>query len=121
MDSRAQRPADLEMEQAPMKRRDFVAALAATLTSLRTGEAAERNISWALSLGLWNILAPARFTEVLEVMKDTGFTGIRMTSFPGCLESYNLTIPVLHRELERRGLRIATISFGGPADDRTKH
>ena len=103
-------------------RREFVTGLAATLAAVRSpAEAAGKNISWALSLGLWNQLAPVPFTEILDVMKDTGFTGIRMTSFPDCLKSYNLTVPGLQKDLEKRGLRIATISFGGPADDRTKH
>ncbi|HZS51315.1 MAG TPA: TIM barrel protein [Bryobacterales bacterium] len=105
-----------------MNRREFAASLAAALIAIRSGsEAAEKNISWALSLALWGHLAPVPFTEILDIMKDTGFTGIRMTSFPGCLKQYNLTIPSLQRELDKRGLRIATISFGGPADDRTKH
>ncbi len=105
-----------------MNRREFTAALAGALTAFRSqADGAEKNISWALSLGLWNHLAPVPFAEILDVMKDTGFTGIRMTSFPGCLKQYNLTVPVLQKELDRRGLRIATISFGGPADDRSKH
>ncbi|MBI3665162.1 MAG: TIM barrel protein [Acidobacteria bacterium] len=99
-------------------RREFLATLAGTLAAFRSpADGAGKNISWALSLGLWGSLAPAPFTEILDVMKDTGFSGIRMTSFPGCLRQYNLTLPVLHKELDRRGLRIATISFGGPADD----
>ncbi len=105
-----------------MNRREFVSALAGTLAAFRSQtDAADKNISWALSLGLWNYLTPVPFTEILDIMKDTGFTGIRMTSFPGCLKQYNLTVPMLQKELDSRGLRIATISFGGPADDRTKH
>ena len=105
-----------------MQRREFLATLAGTLAAFRApAEGAGKNISWALSLGLWGSLAPAPFTEILDVMKDTGFTGIRMTGFPACLRQYNLTVSLLQKELERRGLRIATISFGGPADDRSKH
>ena len=103
-------------------RREFLAGLAGALAAFRSpADGAEKNISWALSLGLWGHLVPAPFTEILDVMKDTGFTGIRMTSFPGCLTQYNLTVPLLQKELDKRGLRIATISYGGPADDRSKH
>ena len=105
-----------------MRRREFLSALAGTLGAFRRpADGAGKNISWALSLGLWNHLVPVAFTDILDVMKDTGFTGIRMTGFPGCLTQYNLTVPTLQKELDRRGLRIATISFGGPADDRSKH
>jgi len=105
-----------------MQRRQFLNWLAASLAAFRSpADGAGKNISWALSLGLWGHLAPAPFTEILDVMSDTGFTGIRMTSFPGCLANYNLTVPLLQKELDKRGLRIATISFGGPADDRTRH
>jgi len=105
-----------------IERREFLTGLAAALAAFRApADGAEKNISWALSLGLWGHLAPVPFTEILEVMKDTGFTGIRMTSFPGCLKQYNLTVPVLQKELDKRGLRVATISFGGPADDPSRH
>lgn len=110
------------METNIMNRREFVTGLAATLTAVRSqAVAADKNLSWAVSLGLWNQLAPVPFTEILDVMKDTGFTGIRMTSFPDCLKRYDLTVQTAQKELDKRGLRIATISFGGPADDRTKH
>lgn len=103
-------------------RREFLGRLAASLAAFRSrAGGAERNLSWAVSLGLWNHLAPASFGEILDVVKDTGFNGLRLTSFPGCLKQYNLTVPVLQKELGRRGLRVATISFGGPADDRSRH
>ena len=31
------------------------------------------------------------FTDILDVMKDTGFIGIRMTQFPQILKTYNIT------------------------------
>ena len=105
-----------------MQRREFLSGLAGALAAFRSpADGAGKNISWALSLGLWNHLAPVPFTEILDVMKDTGFTGLRMTSFPGCLKQHNLTVASLQKELDRRGLRIATISFGGPADDPAQH
>ncbi|HYM12852.1 MAG TPA: TIM barrel protein [Bryobacterales bacterium] len=105
-----------------MNRREFTTGLAATLAAFRApADGAGKNISWALSLGLWGHLAPVPFTEILDIMKDTGFTGIRMTGFPGCLQQYDLTVPMAQKELDKRGLRIATISFGGPADAPAKH
>jgi sugar phosphate isomerase/epimerase len=107
-----------------MNRRHFLNTLAGTLAGLTAHPAAgakRKNIEWAFSLGLWGHLAPAPFTEVLDVMKETGFRGLRMTGFPGCLEKYDLTIPVVQKELEKRDLRIATISYGGPAWDETQH
>lgn len=78
---------------------------------------ANLNVKWALSLGLWNHLAPCPFTDILDVMKDTGFVGIRLTSFGSFLKHYNLTVAQLHREISRRNLEVATISWGGPLDD----
>ena len=76
---------------------------------------ANKNVKWALSANLWNHFKPVAFTDILDVMRDTGFTGIRMTQFPGILEAYGLTTSQLEAELSKRNLRIATISFGGPA------
>src|SRR5205823_2123702 len=56
-----------------MNRREFVAALAASLQLKATQLPANKNVKWALSLGLWNHFRPTPFTEVLDVMKDTGF------------------------------------------------
>jgi sugar phosphate isomerase/epimerase len=61
------------------------------------------------------------FTEILDVVKDTGFTGIRLNSFPGALTKYNITVADLERELNKRNLRLVTVSFGGQADDPAKH
>ena len=107
-----------------MRRRRFLGTLAGTLAGFAASSASAaggKNIQWAFSLGLWGHLEKVPFTEVLAVMKDTGFTGLRMTSFPRCLETYDLTISKLQKELEKRDLRIATISYGGPAWDKTQH
>ncbi len=107
-----------------MKRREFVNALAGTLAGLTAGNAMAakgKNIEWAFSLGLWGHLKKVPFTEVLDVMKDTGFRGLRLTGFPGVLKTYDLSISFVQKELEKRHLRIATISYGGPAWDETQH
>ena len=100
-----------------MKRRAFLGSLAASLASAATQLPANRNVKWALSLGLWVHFRKTPFTDVLDVMKDTGFIGIRLTGFPGCLKTYDITAQQMEREVSKRGLHVATISFGGPAHD----
>jgi inosose dehydratase len=103
-----------------MNRRAFLAhlsLLSAALADAATRLPANRNVKWALSLGLWLHLPPCPFTEILDVMKETGFLGIRITGFDGFLQHYDLTVGQLHRELSRRGLEVATISWSGPLHD----
>jgi sugar phosphate isomerase/epimerase len=103
-----------------MNRRKFLAYLSCLSTALAraaTQLPANRNVKWALSLGLWAHLPPCPFTDILEVMKDTGFIGLRLTGFEGFLKRYDLTVAQLHREISRRNLYVATVSWGGPLDD----
>lgn len=103
-----------------MNRRNFLARLSCLSAAVAQAAArlpANRNIRWALSLGLWQHLPPCPFTDILDVMKDTGFIGIRLTNFDGFLKNYNLTVAQLHREISRRDLHVATVSWGGPLDD----
>jgi sugar phosphate isomerase/epimerase len=103
-----------------MNRRTFLAnlsVLAATVAKAAEHLPANRNVKWAVSLNLWSHLPPCPFTGILDVMKDTGFIGIRVTGFPGFLDKYQLTLPQLHRELSRRNLHVATMSWGGPLQD----
>lgn len=104
-----------------MTRRESLFALAATLTGATRKLPANRNVKWALGSNLWNSFPGTAFTDILDVMRDTGFIGIRMTRFPGILKQYDLTETMLEGELAKRGLQIITISFNGPADDETKH
>jgi len=114
-----------------MTRREMLkslAARAASLAALReTGMAAPGpNIRWAVSMFLWtstqwNDRAPVPFTDMLDVIKDVGFDGFRFVGWPQSLAKYDLTLPFLDRELSRRGLRIATLSFTGEASDPAKH
>ena len=117
-------PCDPRREgESTMNRRTFLAHLAICSTAVASSAArlpANRNIKWALSLALWNQLAPCSFTDILDVMKDTGFPGIRLTSFNSFFQRYNLTLAQLHREVSRRNLNIATISWGGPLHDPTQ-
>jgi inosose dehydratase len=104
-----------------MNRRQFVMGLAASLQLKAAQLPAEKNVKWALSLGLWNHFKPVPFTDVLDVMKDTGFIGIRLTGYPGVLKTYDITAAQMEKEVSKRGLHVVTISFGGPANDPAQH
>src|SRR5947209_20340307 len=104
-----------------MERRFFLTSLAATLASAANRLPANRNVRWALSAGLWSHYPVAPFTEILDVMRDTGFIGVRLTGFPGILKTYSMTAAQLEREVSKRNLHVATISFGGAVDDPAQH
>src|SRR5215472_15649488 len=104
-----------------MQRRAFLLGLAATLARTAERLPANRNIKWALSAGLWSHFPPGPFTDILDVMRDTGFIGVRLTGFPGILKTYNLTTAQLEREVSKRNLNVVTISFGGPVHDPSQH
>jgi inosose dehydratase len=105
-----------------MQRRAFLASLAATFASAATRLPANRNVKWAVSAGLWSRYYPRQpFTDMLDVMRDTGFIGVRLTGFPGILKTYNITASEMEREVSRRHLQVVTVSFGGPVDDPAQH
>ena len=52
---------------------------------------ANKNVKWALGSNLWNSFPPVPFTDILDVMRDTGFIGIRLTQFPQILDKYKMT------------------------------
>ena len=104
-----------------MNRRAFLATLSASLMQAAGSIPANRKIKWAVSAGLWSHYPPGPFTDILDVMRDTGFIGVRLTGYPGILKSYNLTTNQLEKEISKRDLRVATISFGGRTDDPAKH
>ena len=104
-----------------MTRRVFLASLAATLSSAAGRLPANRNIKWALSAGLWSHYPSGPITGILDVMRDTGFIGVRLTGFPAILKTYGLTASQLEREISQRNLQVATISFGGPVSDPSQH
>lgn len=114
-----------------MQRRHFLAATAAALGSLKdrieaATPAGERNIRWAVSSFLWTSTqwkedGSARFTGMLDVIKDAGLDGFRLNGWPQTLEKYNLPPAQLEKELSKRDLRLATLSFGGQASDPAEH
>src|SRR5215470_16601563 len=103
-----------------MTRRTALTVLAATLARAAERLPANKNVRWALGANLWNSFPRVPFTDILDVMKDTGFIGIRMTQFPQILKTYNVTVADLQRETAKRGCHIITISFNGPTHDPAK-
>src|ERR1700758_5218379 len=100
-----------------MHRRAFLSSVAAALASAATRLPANRNVKWAVSAGLWSHYPLAPFTDILDVMHDTGFPGIRLTGYPGILKTYRIAAAELEREISKRNLKVVTISFGGPVND----
>jgi sugar phosphate isomerase/epimerase len=100
-----------------MTRRTVLATLAASLARAAGRLPANKNVRWAVSANLWNAFPRVPFTDILDIMRDTGFIGIRMTQFPQILTTYNLTVPQFEREVSKRDLHVVTISFNGPTHD----
>ncbi len=103
-----------------MNRREFVTALSMLAASLARAEndiPANRNVQWALSEALWGRFASVSFTDILDVMKETGFIGIRITGFPRSLQKYGLTQAQMLREVSKRNLHVVTISWNGHLQD----
>ena len=103
-----------------MTRRQSLLALSAFLARAATQLPANRNVKWAVGSNLWNSFPGTRFTDILDVMRDTGFIGMRLTQYPQILKKYDVTAEQIEREMSARGLYIVTISFNG-ADDPAQH
>jgi inosose dehydratase len=106
-----------------MNRRDFIAALSllpAAWADAGNRLPANRKIKWALSSALWRYQPPCPFTGILDVMKETGFIGVRLAGFPGILDEYGLTAGQMQSEVSKRNLHVVTISWGGPLEDPTQ-
>ena len=106
-----------------MTRREALVTLSALAETL--GRAAERlpanmNVKWGLGSNLWNSFKGSKFTDILDVMRDTGFIGLRLTQFPKILETYSITTEQMEKEVSKRGVHVVTISFNGPAQDASK-
>ena len=86
-----------------MNRREFIASAAllpAVLAEAQSKLPANKNIKWALTTALWNYQPKTEFNSILDIMRDTGFIGVRMTGFPRVLEAYGLTLAQMHTELD---------------------
>jgi len=102
--------------------RRFAVLLGALRQQMEAAASDDRNLRWAVSMFLWTSTqwredGSARFTDMLDVIRDTGFDGFRLTGWPASLERYQMPPAVLERELARRNLHLATLSFGGQADE----
>src|SRR5579872_2565486 len=100
-----------------MTRRQVLALMGATLARAAGRLPANRNVKWGLGSNLWNSFPRVPFTDILDVMKDTGFIGLRVTQFPQILNTYNITAAQMQQEAAKRGCSIVTISFNGPTHD----
>jgi sugar phosphate isomerase/epimerase len=78
---------------------------------------ANRNVKWGLGSNLWNYFPGSTFADILAVMHDTGFVGLRLTQFPQILKTYGISAAQMRDEAAKRGCQIVTISFSGPAQD----
>src|SRR5947199_8139323 len=76
---------------------------------------ANKYVKWALGTNLFNSFKGTTFTDILDVMRDTGFIGARLTQFPQILQTYNITVAQMQQECSKRGVQVITISFNGPA------
>ena len=83
---------------------------------------ANKNVKWALGSNLWNSAPPCPFTDILDIMRGTGFIGIRLTQFPQILTKYNITAEQMEAEVNKRNLHVITVSFSGAeAQDPAQH
>src|SRR5215831_6449466 len=105
------------MTRRTMIGRTALGAMAATLAIAAARLPANKNVKWGLGSNLWNYFRRVPFTDILDVMKDTGFIGLRLTQFPQILKTYDITAAQMEKEASKRGCRIVTISFNGPAQD----
>jgi len=62
-------------------------------------------VKWALSAGRWSHYPQAPFTDTLDVMRGTGFIGVRFTGYPDILKTYNITASRLEWEVSNRQLQ----------------
>ena len=100
-----------------MTRRAMLALMSATLGGAAARLPANRNVKWGLGSNLWNSFPGSTFTDILDVMRDTGFIGLRLTQFPQILKTYDISAKQMQDEASKRGCRIVTVSFNGPAQD----
>jgi inosose dehydratase len=100
-----------------MTRRTALCLLSASLARAAGRLPANKNVRWALGANLWNYFPRVPFTDILDVMRDTGFIGMRLTQFPQILKTYDITADTLEKEVSKRNLHIITISFNGATWD----
>jgi len=78
-----------------MTRREWLTVLGASMAQAASRLPTNKNVKWAVSANLWNSFRKGPFTDILDVMRDTGFIGIRLTQFPGILKTYDIKEEIL--------------------------
>jgi len=68
-----------------------------------TGSPPTKNVQWGLGIESLEFFKGSKFTDILDVMRDTGFIGLRLTQFPRILETYSITTEQMGGS-SRRGL-----------------
>ncbi len=105
-----------------MTRRTCLMAMSALLARAADRLPANKNVKWALGSNLWNYFPPVPMTDILDIMRDTGFIGIRLTQFPQILTKYNITADQMEAEVNKRKLHVITVSFSNAkAQDPDQH
>ncbi|HUD22260.1 MAG TPA: sugar phosphate isomerase/epimerase [Acidobacteriaceae bacterium] len=103
-----------------ISRRNFIASLSllpAVLARAQSQIPANKNIKWAVSSNLWGYFPGSKFTDMFDVMSATGFPGIRLANFPGCLNKFGMTAAQLQTEMSKRKLNVVTISWNSLSVD----
>jgi sugar phosphate isomerase/epimerase len=103
-----------------LSRREAMALIGGALAAAAQRLPANKNVKWGMGTNLWNYFPRVPFTDILDVMKETGFIGVRLTQFPQILKTYNITAAQMQTEAEKRGCEIVTISFNGAAHDASR-
>src|SRR5579872_55581 len=101
-----------------MTRRACLLAVSALFARAADRLPANQNVKWALGSNLWNSFPLVPFTDILDIMRDTGFIGIRLTQFPQILTKYNITADQMEEEVNKRHLHVITVSFSSPPADK---
>src|SRR5258708_37089153 len=97
-----------------MTRRTAVTLLASSLARAAGRLPANKNVRWALGSNLWNYFPHVPFTDILDVMRDTGFIEVRVTQFPQFLTTYNINTAELVKEYSIRNLYVLHFSINVP-------
>src|SRR6266481_3888490 len=104
-----------------MTRRQALAFMTGILACAAGRLPKNQNVKWALGSNLWNYFPRVPFTDILDIMRDTGFIGIRLTQFPQILKTYDITSAQMRAECDKRGCHVITISFNGATHDPARH
>src|SRR5437660_1601801 len=99
-------PQGLKQKETNMNRRAFLASLSASFAAAAAKLPANKNIKWAVSAGLWGHFKKVQFTDILDMMRDTGFIGVRLTGFPGILKTYDITAAQMEKECSKRNVHV---------------